>query len=547
MTSESLDYEDLFRYTSGRWLMNEAEELSQRYRQLSVDGLKMAAVAAVSGGQYCSSITKIGEGEYNRALLITVATDSGSTDLVAKIPYPRAGPAKILTASEVATLEFCRDVLQLPVPKVLGWSANAEENAVGAEYILMERAEGVPIADRWEELGLGGQLIFSRNLLRVQNRMLVTTFGANGSLYYQQDVPKDDQYHGPLISSDSEQALSVSNANLQRWCIGPSTDRDFYSRGKASLKIDRGPWPDALSFTEAIVDRQIRWFEECPPAVRPLYHPFRRLDCQEDPEAHISLLRRFRLMLKHLVPSDATLAVPVMSHQDLHPRNIFVQETGLPNITCILDWQDVALKPLFMQADIPKLLAYAGASLLVGTMKMPPQETLDQLSENEIAVVKWEIESQNHHFFYQKNLNKVAPVYYRALDMPGHRIRTDSIHIAANTYSTEIFPDIYRLRERMRLIIENWSAMGMSEACPVSFSPEELRQHEEDKSGYDASHAQFDTFEELLGMRSDGRVDASHYEQSIAASKQLRDRYEREVAGLEVTKEEVEQYWPLTQ
>ncbi|KAG9038901.1 hypothetical protein FRB95_013579 [Tulasnella sp. JGI-2019a] len=156
MNSETTDYEDLFRYTSGRWLMNEAEELFQRYPRFSVDELKAAAVAAVPEGQSCLYITKIGEGEYNRVLLITAATDSGPTDLVAKIPYPRAGPAQILTASEVSTLEFCRDVLQLPVPKVLGWSSEAESTAVGAECMLMERAEGVPIADRWEELGLRG-------------------------------------------------------------------------------------------------------------------------------------------------------------------------------------------------------------------------------------------------------------------------------------------------------------------------------------------------------------------------------------------------------
>ncbi|KAG9038902.1 hypothetical protein FRB95_013580 [Tulasnella sp. JGI-2019a] len=195
-----------------------------------------------------------------------------------------------------------------------------------------------------------------------------------------------------------------------------------------------------------------------------------------------------------------------------------------------------------MQADLPRLLAYAGVSLLSGTMEIPSQETLDQLSEDEVAIIKWEINSQDYHLFYQDALKEAASVYYRALALPGHRIRTDSIHIAGNTYSADIFPNIYRLRERMRLLIENWAAIGMSEPCPVSFSSEELRQHEEDKCGYDASHAQFEVYDRRVGMRSDGRVDASHYEESVATSKELKKLYEKEVAGLEVTKEEIEQY-----
>ncbi|KAG9001790.1 Phosphotransferase enzyme [Tulasnella sp. JGI-2019a] len=344
------DTEAMFGYTFGRFLMNEAEELSQRYQRFSIDGLKAAAVSVVSGGQYCSSFTKIGEGVYNRVFLIKIATWFGSKEVVAKIPYPRAGPSHILTASEVATLEFCRDVLRLPVPKVLGWSSHADSTAVGAEYILMERAEGVHIAERWDELKLPGQLQFGEQLLKVQTRMLGTKFGAFGSLYYRDAIPEALQYRGDLISSDSEKLLSVSNIDLRRWCIGPMADRDFYFEGKDLLDINRGPWTGPLDYTESIIDRQIKWFQESPPPPRPINHPFRRLDSQENPHAHIALLKRFRTMLQVLIPPDPSLTVPVLAHPDLHAYNIFVAASGAPTITCLLDWQDAALKPLFMQA-----------------------------------------------------------------------------------------------------------------------------------------------------------------------------------------------------
>ena len=61
------------------------------------------------------------------------------SELIAKIPYPLLIPRHLCTASEVATIDYERTLLGLPVPKVFGWSASAERTDVGAEYILMEK------------------------------------------------------------------------------------------------------------------------------------------------------------------------------------------------------------------------------------------------------------------------------------------------------------------------------------------------------------------------------------------------------------------------
>ncbi|KAG9032886.1 Phosphotransferase enzyme [Tulasnella sp. JGI-2019a] len=538
------DTEAMFGYTFGRFLMNEAEELSQRYQRFSIDGLKAAAVSVVSGGQYCSSFTKIGEGVYNRVFLIKIATWFGSKEVVAKIPYPRAGPSHILTASEVATLEFCRDVLRLPVPKVLGWSSHADSTAVGAEYILMERAEGVHIAERWDELKLPGQLQFGEQLLKVQTRMLGTKFGAFGSLYYRDAIPEALQYRGDLISSDSEKLLSVSNIDLRRWCIGPMADRDFYFEGKDLLDINRGPWTGPLDYTESIIDRQIKWFQESPPPPRPINHPFRRLDSQENPHAHIALLKRFRTMLQVLIPPDPSLTVPVLAHPDLHAYNIFVAASGAPTITCLLDWQDAALKPLFMQAGLPKVLNYVGVSLIRDVPSLPPKSVTDDMPEEEWDAISADFMSKSNHSEYQCKLRDIAPDYYRALSLPGQRAVMDTISSAANTYSTEIFPDIWRLRDRMKQLCEQWDLLGISQPCPVNFSTEELEEHETERLDYQLVAKQFKAFQDLLGMRSDGWVDAKHYAESVAASKKLREYYESEMKGL-AAPEELEKYWPL--
>jgi hypothetical protein len=51
---------------------------------------------------------KFPEGQYNKAFLLKM--DNGS-EVVAKIPNPNAGPARHVTASEVATVDFVRFAL----------------------------------------------------------------------------------------------------------------------------------------------------------------------------------------------------------------------------------------------------------------------------------------------------------------------------------------------------------------------------------------------------------------------------------------------------
>jgi len=130
----------LFNYTSGRWLWNEQQRLLERFRYFKTHALKRLACKAV-GASACVSIEKIGEGGFNKVFRLVM---QDGQKVIAKIPNPNVGPAHYTTASEVATMEFCRTILDVPVPKVLGWSSTAE-NPVQAEYILMEEAQGTQL------------------------------------------------------------------------------------------------------------------------------------------------------------------------------------------------------------------------------------------------------------------------------------------------------------------------------------------------------------------------------------------------------------------
>lgn len=93
---------DFFRYTSGRWVWDEKQQLQERYREFNILELQKIAIQA-SSSESCLSMEKIGEGSYNKSFKLTM--DNGKT-VVARIPNPNAGPAYLTTASEVATMDF---------------------------------------------------------------------------------------------------------------------------------------------------------------------------------------------------------------------------------------------------------------------------------------------------------------------------------------------------------------------------------------------------------------------------------------------------------
>ena len=161
----------LFCYTNGRWLWNEREQLEARYRRFDVSSLKQAACQAV-GAHECVSLDKIGEGNYNKAYCLEM--DDGQR-IVAKVPHPNAGPPKLTTASEVATMEFARTILNIPVPRVLAWSAT-DQNPVQAEYIIMEEASDSQLHEIWQDLPLWKKVDIIHEFVDIERKLLSISF-----------------------------------------------------------------------------------------------------------------------------------------------------------------------------------------------------------------------------------------------------------------------------------------------------------------------------------------------------------------------------------
>ncbi|PYH83028.1 hypothetical protein BO82DRAFT_382665 [Aspergillus uvarum CBS 121591] len=155
-----------FDYTSGRWPINEAHQLKTRYISFNVPALQRIA------GQLLES-----------PMTFSLQMENGR-EILARVPNPNTGHAHYVVASEVATLDFLRTVLQIPVPRVLSWSSFLQVNPVGAEYILMERVQGQRLSDVWDEMSEAQHFRLIKSLVEIGRKLVNAKFTLHGSLYY---------------------------------------------------------------------------------------------------------------------------------------------------------------------------------------------------------------------------------------------------------------------------------------------------------------------------------------------------------------------------
>ncbi|KAJ5096606.1 hypothetical protein N7456_007327 [Penicillium angulare] len=191
----------------------------------------LAGVAADAiGAATCISIKKYSDGMFNKAFLM--AMDDGR-EVVAKVPNPNAGIPHHTTASEVATMDFARRILDTPVPRVHAWNSDANAHPVGAEFIIMDKANGVPLSRVWETMKLSQKAQVLVAMIRLHTKWLNVSFSHYGSLYYAKDLslpPAGSHYmkDGKIIKESG-------------FVIGPTTARDWVDAERSSLDIDRGP------------------------------------------------------------------------------------------------------------------------------------------------------------------------------------------------------------------------------------------------------------------------------------------------------------------
>ncbi|KAF9510646.1 hypothetical protein BS47DRAFT_58761 [Hydnum rufescens UP504] len=155
----------------------------------------------------------------NEAFLFTFDNNS---EAIVRIPFHIIGPIHLVTASEVATMDFIRTVLKILAPRVLSWCSKANSTPVGSAFIIMEEMLGVSLRGRWfAPPGAREMVAMVQDVLSLEDRFFKARFASFGSLYDKHDV-SPDLHDEKLCSDDSE-----TREGEDRFRIGPGAQPVF--------------------------------------------------------------------------------------------------------------------------------------------------------------------------------------------------------------------------------------------------------------------------------------------------------------------------------
>jgi Phosphotransferase enzyme family len=203
---------------------NESFRKKERYLEFDIPAL-CQAIASSSGATDVTSLVKTAEGGFNR---IFHTTCKNGRQILARLPYPSTIPRQYTIASEVATMEFLR-LNRIPVPRVYGWSSTVS-NAVGAEYIIMEKLEGTTLGDIWFSLNFKERYRIVEQIVQLERKLFSLQLPASGSIYFPNDL------------TEHERSQSVPfQIQGREFCIGPIAHYGWWHRERGSLECDRGP------------------------------------------------------------------------------------------------------------------------------------------------------------------------------------------------------------------------------------------------------------------------------------------------------------------
>lgn len=135
--------------------------------------------------------------------------------------------------------------MALPIPDVYAWSSEPN-NPVGAEYILMERIQGVPLANRWGQMNNLERYKIIDQIVDVEKKLVGLKFPVYGRLYLRDSM---------LLDGTRQHALPADLDPDGLFCIGPSCSRSVWNRRSADAHMpDAGPCESAVSLLSAIDD-----------------------------------------------------------------------------------------------------------------------------------------------------------------------------------------------------------------------------------------------------------------------------------------------------
>ncbi|KAK0438667.1 kinase-like domain-containing protein [Armillaria borealis] len=451
----------------GQWLWNDALQRSICRVNFQAEALQKIAFSAV-GAQRCIRFERIAQGPYNKIFLLEF--DNGR-EVIARIPCALVGNVRLSTASEVATMEYVRDVIGHPTPRVLAWSSTPEaRSAVGSDFILMERTNGVALEDRWLNTfdhDIGAAI---KEMLFLDIDLHQWPFSQIGSLFFKEDVSPELQGR-PLYAREKDN----EKPDAEKYWIGPVVNKQYWF--DKPIEGDRGPCKARYGvFHSSHLPSSAASPSPSPSSLISRSKP------SDLPELR-QLLQQCILMAPHIIPSDRRLIVPYLTHPDLSRSNVIVKPSGAANVVSYIDWQGAVALPYFQSISLPDAILYEGKLISVpdDPFASPelPSDVPPELKEQ--AYLEWRPAKRQRimsNVLFQK-----IPLRLQAAQLPQGDLLSSIPDVALRCYADGpqfLRRLVYRLYDIWPNIMDNSSSPI---ECPVQLTEADRAQDREEISG----------------------------------------------------------------
>ncbi|OAT01984.1 uncharacterized protein BDCG_17325 [Blastomyces dermatitidis ER-3] len=440
---------DLFQFTRGRFVYEETDQLKQRYIQFDLKQLGEIAAQAV-GAARCVKIEKCPDGLYNKAYILTMDT-----------------------ASEVATMDFMRNVLQTPAPQVYAWNFRVDRsNPVGAEYIVMERVQGIRLARVWDSLQLQDWIKICLQIFKYRKKKWTAAkFSQFGSLYYCQDI--ESAAPGTQLYVD-EAGYSVDSS---QFTVGPAVGREWVDDGRWNLRGDRGPWRSILDLRSAIGFREataVRTSQQTPKQLVMFYGPGVH---QPSAAKKLAAIESYSQIVRVLLPKEPAFTTGHLWHNDPHLENIYVNPSNPREILGIIDWQSVQIMPLFDHCLDPDFIGYKGPD--VGDDLEPPiiPKYVDDLDPPDRAIAIKQFYTKCLMIAWRTVVKAKNPAQYSAIQFRGSKAG----HLGHLIQNIAVLGEAHARALLLDVRDEWWQMSSYSDPkFPIEFLEDEVTEIEND-------------------------------------------------------------------
>ncbi|GAB1200325.1 hypothetical protein APSETT444_009695 [Aspergillus pseudonomiae] len=369
-------------------------------------------------------------------------------------------------------------------------------NAVGAEYIVMERVPGVQIFKKWDEMGESNRISLIKRLTQWERELSEIQFPAYGNLYYKNSLGDPETI--PLESS-----------------IDP----------KGRTLGDMG---------ESLIERSLSRTGQSPNMQLPA-------SLYGSTEDHISLLH----MAKEAMPTVANnsklleKSQPILWHSDLHMGNIFVSEDDPGKVTGFIDWQNTSISPLFLQVRWPVFLTppedYQEGLVMPG---LPSGfEDMDD-DEKELALYSKAKATWTKAYEVASYLNNRKS--WQGMQVPSPL--KEIFRRCGETWDEGLVP----LRETLIEIFLSQKDLGFpSGILPVHFTDEQIARHKQEFYIYQEWHEMRKFVKEMLDTDDEGWIPPERdLGEMKTRNKMLFEYYISKMAPGK-PRNEVKNIWPL--